>query len=546
MSFYAAFLVSTFLALFLTPLLIKYATVIGAVDIPNERKVHTGSIPRIGGIAMVLATIVPMLIWLPFEGPYLAVSAAILIIFLFGIWDDRKEISYKMKFAGQILAVSVAVFIGDIFIRDLSLPGGIQLAEPVLWILTIFFLVGITNAMNMTDGLDGLAGGATLLSFALIAVLSIQSSAPNVLLITVAVVGGILGFLRFNSHPAVVFMGDTGSQFLGLILGLESILLTQYADTSLSKSLPLLILGLPLIDTLLVMLLRMKQGRSPFHADKSHLHHRLLALGLSHSQAVTTLYVIQALFSLSAYMLAYSGDLLPFLVFVIFGLSIVILLWGLEEGYFKRIHFRFLRVSVDKLLALKNGVINTPVTAYFVPAILLFLLTCSVLIRDDVTLKLTPDVIGLSLGILVVSLASIFYRPHENLFRLIFAIYAALLVYLSIPTDFDDLHTGQRVFELLVLMTLVGWILLNIVGGAASEFQTSPFDMLIVLILLAMPFVVDVGAQVGFYALALAKFVVLLYAFEVLVSMGAIRARCIYQYFLSFSALAISVRFLVA
>ena len=154
-------------------------------------------------------------------------------------------------------------------------------------------LVGITNAINLSDGLDGLAGGVTFLSLAAIAVLTyIAVDAGFMLLATMSIMGSILGFLRFNTFPARIFMGDGGSQFLGFSAGVLAILLTQSSNTALSPALPLLILGLPILDTLMVMGERIYEGRSPFVADRKHIHHRLLALGFHHYEAVVTIYAL--------------------------------------------------------------------------------------------------------------------------------------------------------------------------------------------------------------------------------------------------------------
>jgi len=544
MSYYAAFLISTFIALGLTPVLMRNAAAIGVMDEPNERKVHSSSIPRIGGVAMVLATIVPLLIWLPFEARYIAICSAIMVIFLFGFWDDRRELSYKIKFAGQILASVIVVIGGGLFIRELPFGDDFSLSAPFLYGITIFFLVGITNAMNMTDGLDGLAGGATLLSFGLIAVLSIQSDAPNVLLITAAVVGGVLGFLRFNSHPAIVFMGDTGSQFLGFILGLESIMLTQYADPTLSKSLPLLILGLPLFDTLIVMLLRIKQGHSPFHADKNHLHHRLLDLGLSHFQAVVALYLMQSAFMISAYFLAYSHDLLPLFTFIGYGVFIIMFLWFFENTKMKLSSWESIVWLKGFTFTVKKSVPSAILSANEVPALMFSIFILGALVKPDVIQRLTPDVMVLIALIFVGSICTFFAHPGDAYYRIIFATFSALLVYLGIPVESYPPVSLHEVFDVGVVTALVFWLVLNIYNGEVGDIKASPFDILIILLLLVMPVISGVGGEVRLYSFALVKFIVLLYTFEILISKKVLQFRHTYQYFLSACAVALGVRYL--
>ncbi|MBL4607341.1 MAG: undecaprenyl/decaprenyl-phosphate alpha-N-acetylglucosaminyl 1-phosphate transferase [Pseudomonadales bacterium] len=544
MSYYAAFILSTFIALGLTPVLMRYAVVIGVMDEPNERKVHSSAIPRIGGVAMVLATIIPLLIWLPFESPYIAICCAIMVIFLFGFWDDRKELSYKYKFAGQILAALIVVLGGDLYVREL--PFGIEasLSTPLLYVLSVFFLVGITNAMNMTDGLDGLAGGATLLSFGLIAVLSIQSNAPDVLLITVAVVGGVLGFLRFNSHPAVVFMGDTGSQFLGFILGLESIMLTQYGDLTLSKTLPLLILGLPMFDTLIVMALRVKRGLSPFHADKNHIHHRLLGLGLSHFQAVVALYLIQATFVFTAYLIAYSHDLLPLLLFVVYGLLIVLSLWFFENKKIIIPDYLSIKFVKKARVGIKQSAFVEMLAANFAPVLLLSILIIGILLRQDAIPRLTYDVALLSALIVLATIGSFFTRPSDAYYRILLATFSALIVYLGIPLENDDYLIPFGYVDFPVFMGLFLWVLLTLYRGKVPEFKASPFDILIVLLLFVMPIISEVGGGVRVYSFAFARFIILLYVFELLIGMRVIQSKKTCRFFLSFFAFAIAAKYL--
>jgi len=544
MFYYAAFLISTFIALGLTPVLMRHAVAIGVMDEPSERKVHSGSIPRIGGVAMVLATIVPLLIWLPFETRYIAICSAIVVVFLFGFWDDRRELSYKIKFSGQILASVIVVIGGGLFIRELPFGGDLALSTPILYGVTIFFLVGITNAMNMTDGLDGLAGGATLLSFGLIAVLSIQSDAPYVLLITAAVVGGVLGFLRFNSHPAIVFMGDTGSQFLGFILGLESIMLTQYADPTLSKSLPLLIIGLPLFDTLIVMLLRIKRGHSPFHADKNHIHHRLLALGLSHFQAVVALYLMQSAFMISAYILAYSHDLLPFFTFIGYGVFIIMFLWFFENTKMKLSSYESIVWLKNITSTVKNCVPAAILSANGVPVLMFGILILGALLKPDVIQRLTPDIMVLIALVFIGSACTFFSHPSDAYYRIIFATFSALLVYLGLPLESYPLVILHELFDVGVVAALLLWLVFNICSGEVGDIKASPFDILIILLLLVMPVISGVSGEVRLYSFALVKFIVLLYTFEILISKKVLQSRHTYQYFLSACAIALGVRYL--
>ena len=184
--------------------------------------------------------------------------------------------------------------------------------EPApVWIvypLTFIFVVGVTNAVNLSDGLDGLAAGIMLMTLAAIIFFSWGEAGNEVALMAIALSGGIVGFLRFNTHPATVFMGDTGSQFIGFMVAFLTIFLTQEVHRALNPALPLLLLGLPVLDTISVMVQRLRSGNSPFSPDKRHIHHKLLGYGFNHAEAVATIYLLQAVFLAAAYFLMYQSD----------------------------------------------------------------------------------------------------------------------------------------------------------------------------------------------------------------------------------------------
>ena len=318
----ACFLVAMLIAVVLIPPLIRFAPALGLVDVPNERKVHVKIIPRVGGIAIALGALVPILLWSAFWGewtlPMIGYISGALCIVLFGVWDDRRELNYKIKFLGQIIAATLFIVIGGISIRWLPFQG-LDLAP--LWLsilLTFIALLGITNAVNLVDGLDGLAGGTSLLSLGAIALLAFTAGDLRLVMLALAVVGGVFGFLRYNTHPAIIFMGDTGSQFLGFSIGVAAILLTQQSNTALSPVLPLIILGLPILDTLTVMTRRIMAGRSPFAPDKNHFHHRLMNLGFQHYEAVIVIYLVQISLIILGFTFKYQHDGLLMMMFLVF------------------------------------------------------------------------------------------------------------------------------------------------------------------------------------------------------------------------------------
>jgi UDP-GlcNAc:undecaprenyl-phosphate GlcNAc-1-phosphate transferase len=290
------FLFHSYLALLLTTLLIPLAGKLGKrcgiIDKPDARKVHLKCIPRTGGIAIVTATFLS-LSFARESTPFVnAFMAGAVILTIFGIWDDKSNISYKFKFLGQILAALVFLQLSGTQITCLGelIPGySVELGIFTLPI-SVFFLLATTNTINLSDGLDGLAGGLSLLIFLSIGLLALTEDYENLLFLVFCVSGALVGFLMYNVHPASIFMGDTGTKFLAFTIGACLIRLTQ--DSIYSPVLPIFLLGTPVIDTLVVMFQRIMAGASPFKADKNHLHHKFLKYGLNHNKSVILLYVL--------------------------------------------------------------------------------------------------------------------------------------------------------------------------------------------------------------------------------------------------------------
>ena len=280
---------------------------------PDARKVHTEPVPKVGGLAMAIGALVPVV--LVADGGRFVNSVLIgaCVIVLFGLVDDLKNLGWKAKFAGQIAAALIVILYGKLNICYLGscLPDGVSLPEVLALPITMVVIVGVTNAINLSDGLDGLAGGTSLFIFLCIGIVCYTGGDfPEklfIMLLCTAMIGAIFGFLRFNTYPATVFMGDTGSQLLGFLAVTLSLGVTQ-RETPLSPLLPLLLLGFPVLDTLTVMVERIAAGRMPFSPDKNHFHHKLMRLGLFHTEAVVTIYGITALLTAAAYLLRYHSD----------------------------------------------------------------------------------------------------------------------------------------------------------------------------------------------------------------------------------------------
>ncbi|MGW8958285.1 glycosyltransferase family 4 protein [Paenibacillus sp. NPDC055715] len=306
------FIMALGLALLLTPLVKKFAVKVGAVDVPNARKVHTRIMPRLGGLGIFLAFLLSLLAILPFVPEGMLSSrdinfiAAFLIggtlITLIGALDDRFDLNAKLKFLAQIAVACMVVFAFDIRVDFVNVPFQDAYSSLESWIsipLTIFWIVGVTNAINLIDGLDGLAAGVSGIAIGTIFVMSLLMGNYMVAMLCLVLLGSIIGFLFFNFHPAKIFMGDTGSLFLGFCLAMLSMLgFKQIAIVSFIT--PLIIIGVPLSDTFFAIIRRKLQKKPIFSPDKGHLHHCLRELGFSHRQTVLIIYSIAAFFGILA------------------------------------------------------------------------------------------------------------------------------------------------------------------------------------------------------------------------------------------------------
>lgn len=286
----------------------RLAPRLGLVDQPDARKVHVTPIPRVGGWGIAAGLVTPLLLVKGLDPVLLSFVVGVLTLFLFGLWDDAREIGHWPKFIGQIFAAGVVVYYGDLYVSRLPFFDSLVLDPSFGKPFTVFALVGAINAINHSDGLDGLAGGETMLSFLAIAFLGFQTGSTLVVDIALATIGGTIGFLRYNTHPARVFMGDCGSQVLGYTVGFLVVYLTQVANTAISPALPLLLLGLPIADIVAVLYLRARNGLNWFKATRNHVHHRLLDLGFEHYETVVIIYSVQALMVVGAVFLRYESD----------------------------------------------------------------------------------------------------------------------------------------------------------------------------------------------------------------------------------------------
>jgi len=340
-----AFLIAFIVSMMLTPYSIRIAEKIGAVDVPKDkRRMHTREMPKFGGPAVIigfLISVIYLLIVMSIEGSIdlfsqeqywvklIGLFLGIGVITIVGIIDDTKTLKPLPKLMGQILAAIIVVAFG-IKIEHITIPFLYQigLTEAFSVLITILWIVGITNAINLIDGLDGLSSGITLIScISLLIIFSLNESPLIAIILITALIGAIVGFLPFNFAPAKTFIGDTGSNFLGFMLSTISILGIAKTYTIAVIVLPVIVLGLPIFDVLFAIVRRIVKGKSlkaVFKADKGHLHHKLVAKGFSQKQAVLILYGISTAFGMFAVILFDSGMVkaLSFLLMIIAAVAI--------------------------------------------------------------------------------------------------------------------------------------------------------------------------------------------------------------------------------
>lgn len=316
--------------LIVTPFIIKISFKLNVVDMPGHRKVHKVPIPTLGGLAIFFSFLAGLLIIQPQSSYHLAIVIGALLMIILGFMDDLYHLTAKAKFLFQVTIACLVVFWGDLQVSFINLPFGGQLEFGWLSIIvTIFWIVGITNAINLIDGLDGLSAGISAIVLLTIGSMAIIMDNVYVLSMSIILFWSILGFLPYNFHPAKTFMGDTGSLFLGYMIAVLSLLGFKNV-TFISFVIPILILAVPIFDTVVAIIRRLVQKRPIASPDSSHVHHKLLQLGMTHRQAVLFMYLLSSLFSFAAILFSMSTVWGAILIVTISLLLIQLLIETLE------------------------------------------------------------------------------------------------------------------------------------------------------------------------------------------------------------------------
>ncbi|MFN0088105.1 MAG: glycosyltransferase family 4 protein [Blastocatellia bacterium] len=336
LTYVTLFILSSFAALLITPFVRRKAIAWGAVAMPDQgRHIHATPTPRLGGVA-IYAAFLAALLCVPLFGnmvgdifranlpKLLALIGPATLIFLFGVYDDFRSASAPLKITVQTAAASI-VYACGYGIGNLSSPFGGEWHLPAWlgFLLTVLWIVGITNAFNLIDGVDGLAAGASVFALLSILIFSVAQENPEISQIAVVLVGAVIGFLRYNFNPATIFLGDSGSLFLGFMAAVLSLVGSQKGSTIVAIAIPLVSFGLPVIEAGLSILRRFLSGQPLLAGDRGHIHHRLLERGLSQRQVAILLYGVCGLFSLFGLMLLNPARNLAALIFFVLGVGIL-------------------------------------------------------------------------------------------------------------------------------------------------------------------------------------------------------------------------------
>jgi UDP-GlcNAc:undecaprenyl-phosphate GlcNAc-1-phosphate transferase len=519
MIFLSTLLLAVVITIGMTPLLSSLAIRHNLVDLPDERKVHSRPIPRIGGIAMACGAFAPLLFWNYADRFVLAFLAGSAILVFFGLLDDFYDLSPKIKFAGQILAATIVIAAGGVQITSLGalLPDAMLLPTAVGVPLTLVSIVGATNAINLSDGLDGLAGGICLLIFAALGYLAYLEGSPVIGLISLALFGVLFGFLRFNTHPATIFMGDAGSQFLGFSAATLAISLTQSRPT-LSPVLPLILLGFPILDTLTVMVTRIARKRSPFSADKNHFHHHLLGLGLHQSESVLVIYILQTLLVTAALLLRYYSDWVLLICYLLFSTAVLAFFSRARRKEWQPGRLRLFnnRITARLRLIKREGyMIKSTFLLFEIGIPLLMLATC--LLAGP-----APGYVRIPALLLALAICLSWFwaeRYVSKVLRASLYLIIPFAVFLSetrpiLPLDNFPRSALTMLFIAFAVMILV----ISKFSRRQSGFKSSPMDFLIIILAVAIPSLPDQRLHEYQVGLVAAKVIMLYFSFEVLMA----------------------------
>jgi UDP-GlcNAc:undecaprenyl-phosphate GlcNAc-1-phosphate transferase len=368
-TYFVLFIVATTVSLISTPIIRRLCEHFNLLDVPlDARRVHDKAVPRLGGVAIYLSCVVA-LATLPLVDRLLAQSLAeqksliiltfipATLVLMLGVYDDLKGTNAVVKFVALGLIATVFFFLGGRIV-SLSIPlvGSVQLPLIASFVVTILWLVGITNAFNLIDGLDGLASGAALFSSLVILAVSISQGRSPMIVVAMVLCGALAGFLRYNFNPASIFLGDSGALFVGFTLAALSVTGTQKATTAVAVVVPILAFGFPMVDTAITMGRRLISRRPIFQGDNEHIHHMLLARGWSQRQVALVLYGVCAAFGLLAMVFTTTGPKATGFVMFVVTVATLIAVGHLQYHEVDEIKAGVKRTVADRRLRVANNI----------------------------------------------------------------------------------------------------------------------------------------------------------------------------------------------
>lgn len=512
------FITSVMTAVVMVPSVSKLAVRIGGIDKPDERKVHSTETPRLGGIAIFCAFLFSVLFFIDIDRQIKAFLAGAVVIFLTGLADDLNGLSPRNKLIGETLAATVAILADCMSMTTLGNPFGFGEIQLGLFAIpfTIFAVVGVMNAINLIDGLDGLAGGTSAVACLAFGVLSWNTGNSSLLALAVALLGAIVGFLRYNTYPARIFMGDSGSLFLGYCMAFFSVMLLNKSGGAVSPVAPLMILGVPILDTLVVMGGRMLNGKSISSPDKTHIHHRLLDFGFGHRFSVLLVYVISYFLATSTLLLHGRSDSSQAIVLVLF---CIVLYFGLNVlGHLNKVQ-QFLYINSNKSIretdTFRSLVRYSRFLLVVIKYLLLLILTLIIFIKP----KYPANIAWVSCLLLAFMSGLFLFRKGWGNSLLQSVVYFSGLISIFIIENYGR-QTALAGFNLILIShslfaCLLAAVVIKIVlRKRIGHLVNTPFEYLILFFVVAVPLLpADISSQFHLMSVA-AKSVLLFVAYK--------------------------------
>ncbi len=517
MHFFSTFIISLFLTIGLIPIFKRMAFKWHLVDTPDPRKVHATPMARSGGISMALGAIIPIMIWVPMDDLLLSIYMGCAIIVFFGILDDVSPLDAWQKLLAQVAGAAVVILRGGLRIESIEglAPMGGALPMTVSLALTLVFIVGVTNAINLSDGLDGLAGGISMMSFISIGFFAYRCGNIAIALMSIAVAGSILGFLRFNTHPAVIFMGDAGSQMLGFLSVVFTIVLTQ-TNTPYSQITPLFLIGFPILDTLMVMVERISKGVSPFKPDKNHFHHKLMKLGLYHSEAVLSIYLVQALFICCAFFFRFYSNGTNLLIFTAVAGGLIFLS---ELTRKKKIKFRNRKKNKARSRSVLAMVVGEQFSIRFFFRMLKWWLPLVLLIQSLISTRIPDHLAWMLLGSMVLILGVTYFQPgvKKDGIRMVLYCCIPFLMYTSTMSPAPWMTQHLATANHLTFVALIFFVIATLnLTKRKKGFRFNPLDFLIFIVIFIFPNLPSIHIETPLIKVVVSKVLILFFSYDVL------------------------------